>query len=81
MNSNNFYSTIRNLEAPCFDCPERQVGCQAVCSKYADYRVTLAAEKEKLKEFYKGKKLAEDYEIVSRLKHMKRLANARGEKF
>lgn len=81
MNGNGFYSKIRYVSSPCLDCPDRRVGCQAICNKYDEYRVTLEAEKAKLKEYYKAQKLVEDFEIEMKLKHRKRMASARGEKF
>ena len=81
MNSNGFYSKIRYVSSPCLDCPDRRVGCHSECPKNAEYRKRLETEKEKLKEYFKAQKLAEDYEIETKLKHRKRMASARGEKF
>ena len=39
------------LEAPCYGCDNREVGCHAKCEKYREFQGRLKMEKDKFEDY------------------------------
>ena len=56
---------------PCRECPDREVGCHGKCEKYAAWKDTIQAEKDRQRQRRKGAALAEEHEIRSKCRSKK----------
>ncbi len=54
--------------APCYQCPDRHVGCHSKCERYKAYAAEVSADREKAAAAYRGQALAESWEIRQQLK-------------
>ena len=60
------------MNAPCYKCEDREVGCQGVCKKYKEFRDNLNETNEKRRKYIAGVTAYIDFKKCTTYKNMKR---------
>jgi hypothetical protein len=68
----------KRLVSPCYGCEDRQVGCHGSCERYAKYHKENRASFAEIANAYKGERIAEAFEVVSRVNSCKKIRQKQG---
>ena len=62
----------RRVNAPCYGCKSRILGCHAQCEAYREYKAQIQQRKRAMREAYIPERDADEYDITQRIKTIKR---------
>lgn len=62
----------RRVNAPCYGCKSRILGCHAQCEAYKAYKVKIWQDKCIMSKIYGAESAVENYEIKQKIKIIKR---------